>query len=142
MGDPRRGQMLVEGKGACLTCHRINGKGSHIAPDLSEEGIIRNPAFLQQALIDPKAVAQPGNRFIRAVTRTGETIAGRRLNEDTDTVQIIDSHERLRSLSKAGLSEYTVQKETPMPSYKDQFTSAELPDVVAYLASLKGAGTK
>ena len=39
LGDPRRGQMLVEGKGACLTCHRINGKGSHIAPDLSEGGM-------------------------------------------------------------------------------------------------------
>jgi putative heme-binding domain-containing protein len=138
LGDPRRGQLLAEGKGACLNCHQINGKGSHIAPDLSEEGMLRNPAFLQNVLTDSKAMAQPRNRFIRAVTSDGETITGRRLNEDTDTVQIIDSNERLRSISKADLREYTVQKETAMPSYRDKFTNRELSDVVAYLVSLKG----
>ncbi len=138
LGDPHRGQVLAEGKGACLNCHQINGKGSHLAPDLSEEGLIRNPAFLQNVLIDPKTAVQQKNRYIRAVTSNGETITGRRLNEDTETVQIIDSNERLRSISKAGLREYTVQKETQMPSYKDKFTPAELSDVVAYLVSLNG----
>lgn len=138
LGDAHRGQALAEGKGACLNCHQINGKGSYLAPDLSEEGVLRNPAFLQNALTDPQSAAQPKNRFIQAVTRNGETITGRRLNEDTDTVQIVDSSERLRSISKADLREYTVQKETHMPSYKDKFTTGELSDVVAYLVSLKG----
>jgi putative heme-binding domain-containing protein len=138
LGDPNRGQVLAAGKGECLNCHQINGKGSHLAPDLSEEGVLRNPAFLQNVLTDPKTAAQPKNRSILAVTRNGETITGRRLNEDTDTVQIMDSNERLRSISKAELREYTVQKETRMPSYKDKFTTGELSDVVAYLVSLKG----
>jgi putative heme-binding domain-containing protein len=138
LGDPHRGQGLAEGKGACLNCHQINGKGSYLAPDLSEEGVLRNPAFLQNVLTDPQSTAQPRNRFIRAVTRNGETITGRRLNEDTDTVQIVDSHERLRSISKADLREYGVQKETSMPSYKDKLTTGELADVMAYLVSLKG----
>ena len=138
LGDPQRGQMLAEGKGACLNCHQISGKGSHIAPDLSEEGVLRNPAFLQNVLTDPQTAARAKNRFIHAVTRSGETITGRRLNEDTDTVQIIDGNERLRSLSKADLREFAVEKETRMPSYKDKFTTGELSDVVAYLASLKG----
>jgi len=141
-GDARRGEMLVEGKGGCLQCHQINGKGSHLAPDLSEEGLIRNPSFLQNALLDPQAAAQPKDRFIRAVARNGEVITGRRLNEDTDTVQIIDSHERLRSLAKAELREYAIQTQSPMPAYKDKLTAAELSDVVAYLLSLKGTGTK
>jgi putative heme-binding domain-containing protein len=139
LGDPHRGQVLAEGKGACLNCHQINGKGSYLAPDLSEEGMLRNPAFLQNVMTDPQSAAQPKNRFIRAVTRSGETITGRRLNEDTDTVQIMDSNERLRSISKADLREYGVQKETGMPSYKDKFTTGELSDVVAYLVSLKGS---
>ncbi len=37
-------------------------------------------------------------------------ITGRRLNEDTLTVQIMDSKERLVSLTKADLKEYTVEK--------------------------------
>src|SRR5579863_1711197 len=35
-GDAARGRALFEGKGACATCHRVNGKGSRVAPDLSE----------------------------------------------------------------------------------------------------------
>jgi putative heme-binding domain-containing protein len=142
IGDAARGRALIEGKGGCLACHQVLGKGSHTAPDLSEEGVIRNAAFLEAKLRDPQASVQPKDRFIRAVTRKGETITGRRLNEDTDTVQIIDSQERLLSLDKADLREYSIRKETPMPSYKDKLTADEVADVVGYLASLKGVAAK
>jgi mono/diheme cytochrome c family protein len=65
-------------------------------------------------------------------------IAGRRLNEDTYSVQLIDEQERLVSLLKAELREYTVAKTASMPAYKDTLTQAEVADVVAYLLSLKG----
>jgi hypothetical protein len=78
------------------------------------------------------------NRPVRAVTKDGKVISGRRLNEDTYTVQMIDDQEHLVSLTKADLREYAVLKTTPMPSYKDKFNAQELADVEAYLLSLKG----
>lgn len=81
----------------------------------------------------------PLNRSVRAVTRDGKVITGRRLNEDSYTVQLIDSQERLVSLEKAALREYTVIKTSSMPSYKDTLNPAELDDVVAYLRTLKGS---
>ena len=81
----------------------------------------------------------PVNRSVRAVTRDGKVITGRRLNEDTYTVQLIDPTERLVSLSKSDLREYTVVKTSPMPSYKNELSSGELDDVVAYLRTLKGS---
>ena len=80
----------------------------------------------------------PINRPVRAVTRDGKTINGRRLNEDTYTVQLIDDQERLVSLVKADLREYTILTSSPMPSYRDQLTANEIADIVAYLLSLKG----
>ena len=50
----------------------------------------------------------PINRPVRIVTRDGKTIRGRRLNEDTYTVQMIDDQERLVSLVKADLREFEV----------------------------------
>ena len=44
------------------------------------------------------------------MTRDGRTIRGRRLNEDTYTVQLIDEQERLVSLIKADLREYELGK--------------------------------
>jgi mono/diheme cytochrome c family protein len=80
----------------------------------------------------------PINRPVRAVTRDGRTIRGRRLNEDTYTVQIIDEQERLVSLVKADLREYELGKTSPMPSVAKTFSGDEIADLVAYLLSLRG----
>ena len=138
-GDAARGRTLVEGKAGCLGCHRINGKGSRVAPDLSDIGAVRAPDAIERTMIDPSSTMLPINRSIRAVTRAGKIITGRRLNEDTYSVQIIDNEERLVSLLKSDLKEYTVLKTSPMPSFKNTLTSMELDDAVTYLRTLKGA---
>lgn len=138
VGSATRGQGIVEGKGRCLTCHRINGRGIRTAPDLSDIGATRTPAAVQRSLLDPTSAMWPINRPVRIVTREGRTITGRRLNEDMFTVQLMDSEERLVSLSKSELREYTVGKTSPMPSMAGTFTPDEIADVVAYLLTLKG----
>jgi putative heme-binding domain-containing protein len=139
MGDAGRGQALFGGKGNCASCHRVNGKGPRVAPDLSDVGATRTADLLLKTLLDPTASMLPVNRSVRAVTRDGKIITGRRLNEDTYTVELIDDHENLVSLEKANLREYTVIKTSAMPSYKDTFSSQEIADVLAYLFSLKGS---
>lgn len=138
VGDAGRGRAVFEGKGACATCHRVRGQGSAIAPDLTDIGSARTPSALQLTLIDPSGAMLPLNRPIRAVTRDGTTIRGRRLNEDTYTVQLIDERERLLTLHKTDLREYEIIKVSPMPSYRDELTKDEMADLLAYLISLKG----
>jgi putative heme-binding domain-containing protein len=137
-GDAGRGQALFEGTGSCGSCHRVNGKGPRVAPDLSNIGAIRTADALQRSLLDPSGSMLPANRPVRAVTRDGKVISGRRLNEDTYSVQLIDNQEHLVSLAKADLREYSVIKTSSMPSYKSKLGSQELADLVAYLLSLKG----
>lgn len=138
VGSAARGQTVFEGKGRCLTCHRVNGRGLRTAPDLSDIGAQRTPAALQRSLVEPTSAMLPINRPVRAVTREGRTIRGRRLNEDTFTVQIIDDEERLVSLLKADLREYEVGKTSTMPPAGKTLTADDVADVVAYLLSLKG----
>ena len=138
-GNATRGQNIFEEKGNCISCHRVHGKGARTAPDLSDIGAIRAPEALERSLIDPTSVMLPVNRSVRAVTRDGKIITGRRLNEDTYSVQLIDGQERLVSLIKADLREYTVLKTSTMPSYKDKLTTSELDDLVTYLRTLKGS---
>jgi cytochrome c oxidase cbb3-type subunit 3 len=137
-GDAGRGGAVFDGKGGCARCHRVGAQGPRVAPDLSDIGATRSAGSLLRSLTDPSSQMMPINRPVRAVTRDGKTINGRRLNEDTYTVQLIDDQERLVSLVKADLREYTILTVSPMPSYKDKLTPDELADVVAYLLSLKG----
>jgi putative heme-binding domain-containing protein len=137
-GDAERGRAIVAGKGECLRCHRVGAEGSRVAPDLTDIGSLRGPGSLQRSLLDPTSQMLPINRPVVAVTKDGKVVNGRRLNEDTYTVQLMDDHERLISLSKADLREFTIQLASPMPSYRNRLTEAEAADVVAYLLSLKG----
>src|SRR5262245_1692762 len=132
-GTPERGRAVVDSRN-CLRCHRIDGQGSRVAPDLSDRGAVRSAGSLQRSLVDPVSQMMPINRPVRAVTKDGRTINGRRLNEDTYTVQLIDDQERLHSLTKADLREYTILTTSPMPSYQD-LTADELADLIAYLLS-------
>jgi len=137
-GDAAKGKSLYDGKGQCGSCHRVNGEGPRLAPDLSDVGTVRPASELRQKLVDPDALVRPGNRFVDAVTKSGAKISGRLLNHDTFTVQLLDSNERLVSLSKSDLKEFTFVESSPMPSYRDKLSAGELDDVVAYLVSLKG----
>jgi putative heme-binding domain-containing protein len=138
-GDAALGKQIFEGKGGCLGCHRVGGNGSYLGPDLSDIGSVRPAARIERSILDPNESIDPRNRSIHAVTRDGAVITGRRLNEDTHTIQLIDEQGRLVSLSKSDLRELTLLKTSPMPSYRDKLSSAEIAGVVGYLLSLKGS---
>ena len=137
-GDAARGRAIFTGKGACTGCHRIGADGSRVAPNLSDIGTARSAGSLQRSLLDPTSQMMPINRPVRVITKDGTLINGRRLNEDTYSVQIIDDRERFHSLVKADLREYTISKTSPMPSYRSTLSGEEIADVLAYLLSLKG----
>jgi putative heme-binding domain-containing protein len=137
-GNAARGKVLFEGKANCASCHRVDGVGSRVGPDLSDIAALRRTVEIEQSLLDPNAEVLPQNRTYRAVTSKGDVITGRLLNVDTFTVQILDSKERLLSLQRSDLRESGFVKDSPMPSYRDKLNSQELSDIVAYLATLKG----
>jgi putative heme-binding domain-containing protein len=138
IGDPERGSVLFSGKAGCTMCHRVSGRGPHTATDLSDIGLTRSAASLQRALIDPAGAMMPANRAVRAMTRDGRTVRGRRMNEDTYSVQLIDEEGRLLSLTKADLRTLEMIDTSSMPSYATRLTADEQADVIAYLLSLKG----
>ncbi|HEX6998624.1 MAG TPA: c-type cytochrome [Gammaproteobacteria bacterium] len=139
-GDAARGRRLFEGKGRCLDCHRVNGRGSRVGPDLSRIGGLRGAAELERSLLDPQAEVQPDARFVSVVPKRGEPVKGRLLNHDTFSVQLIDTEERLRSFRKADLRAFAFV-ESPMPSVRDELDPQEIADVVSYLLSLRGEVT-
>jgi cytochrome c oxidase cbb3-type subunit 3 len=138
VGNLERGKAMFDGKGACATCHRVNGVGSRVGPDLSNVGQLRRAIELETSVVDPGKEIFYTNRTYRVVTKDGQTITGRLLNLDSFTVLMIDSKEQLRSFEKANLRDFGILDTSPMPSYKDKLTTQELADVVSYLISLKG----
>jgi putative heme-binding domain-containing protein len=138
VGNAGRGRELFFGKAQCSTCHRVNGSGPRVAPDLSEIGSVRGPAALQRSLMDPSSQMMPINRPVHIVLKDGKTINGRRLNEDTLTVQVLDDHEQLMSIDKSTIKAMNVDTKSSMPAFAGRLTPDEISDVIAYLLTLKG----
>ncbi len=55
-GDVSRGKVIFEGKGDCVSCHRVKLTGSRSGPELTAIGGERRatPAYLERALLDAR----------------------------------------------------------------------------------------
>lgn len=137
VGDAARGKALFEGKGNCGSCHRVGATGPLVAPPLGDIGLARTPAALERSIRDPSSAMMPINRPICIEMRDGSKISGRRLNEDTATVQLIDDKERLRSIAKRDIRTLEVDTVSPMPAFADRLTDTEIGDLVGYLLTLR-----
>lgn len=136
--DAQRGASIFEGKGACLNCHRVKDKGTRLGVDLTTIGILQSAASIEKAILDPNPDVQVANRTYRVVTQDGAIHTGKLLNQDTATIQMLDSKERLVTFQRTALREQGFATTPPMPSYRNKLTPQETADLVAYLASLKG----
>ncbi|MGH9663873.1 MAG: c-type cytochrome, partial [Bryobacteraceae bacterium] len=58
-GNPALGAQLFREKG-CAQCHRIDGVGGRLGPDLTQIGESRSPSYLRRALLDPGAEVPQG----------------------------------------------------------------------------------
>lgn len=152
-GNAQRGEQIYRGKGNCAQCHAIHGRGGALGPELTDIGARRGPGYLRESLIDPEAAIPdsftsytkvtllPDNFLqVRVVTADGRRYTGARVNEDAFSIQIRNAAGHVDSFFKEDLQElHKDWGKSPMPSYRELLTAAELDDVVAYLASLRGA---
>lgn len=138
VGNVDRGKTLFAGKGACATCHRVNGTGPLTAPDLSDIGAVRTPAALQRSMLEPSRAMIPINRPVTITTTAGKTVRGRRTNEDTFSVQLVSDAGELVTVVKSDIKAMDAGKTSPMPSVAKTLTGDEVADLVAYLLSLRG----
>ena len=77
---------------------------------------------------------------IHLVARDGHAYDGTRVVEDSFHIVIQDASGNFHSFSKRDLKEFEKQPgKSVMPSFKDKLSAAQVDDLVAYLASLKGA---
>jgi len=124
----------------CATCHRINGIGGRLGPDLSEIGKTRSREYLRQSITEPSADVRPRYWVVSLTDSGGQKYEGFLMNEDTYSVQFMDMSEKLHSMSKAETRAYKVEKVSRMPSYKGKLSETELDQLVAYLSSLRPSG--
>jgi putative heme-binding domain-containing protein len=143
-GDAGKGKALF-GKSDCARCHVVQGQGGSLGPDLTEVGARRGVAYLRRLLREPgkdhplDAAGFVAFLVVQVATQDGRVVRGLRINEDTFTIQLRDADNRLHSFPKRALAELKREwNGSLMPSYAEAIPAADLDDLIAYLASLRG----
>jgi putative heme-binding domain-containing protein len=130
-GDAARGRPSFEK--TCATCHKLNGSGAVVGPDLT--GAERkNRELLVQNIVDPSAVVR--QEFIShiAVTKDGQVVTGLLAESMADTITLVDSKNQRTVLKRSDLDALKESPVSLMPEkLLDDLTDQQVRDLIAYL---------
>jgi len=140
-GDRAAGEKLFWGKGGCGNCHMVNARGGRLGPQLRRIGRERSVAYLRESVLTPDSDVPSEYATITAVKRDGTKLVGTG-NLDNFSVQIMDAGGNYFSFLREDLASAKSEPRSMMPKYDRTFTPAELDDLIAYLAGLRGAEDK
>ena len=136
-GNTTRGESLFASN--CSSCHRVNGAGGSLGPDLSRIAVRRSKQALTASVRDPSAQVGRGYRPVTLITRNQQRIDGAIKSEDAFSIQVMDQRQVLRGFRKADLVELRRNERSLMPVFDERtLNGAELEDILSYLASQSG----
>ena len=128
----------------------MEGKGGRLGPDLTAAGSARSVDYLVDSIRNPsrrlaQGISEAMKEFsqeyetVTVVDATGQKFQGVVLNEDSFTLQMLDTREQLHLLEKDKLRSFEKQRESAMPAYDQKALSdKDLQDLVAFLQSVGG----
>ncbi len=139
-GDALAGEKLffdLEGTANCAKCHTVKGEGGRIGPNLSLVGTSRTQEFLLESILNPKAVITVGYSSILILTKEGKFLTGIKINEDDQSLDIMDKEGKPLHIEKSLVKKFKTQKISIMPgNFKDILSEEEIKNLLAYLTRL------
>lgn len=125
---------------ACARCHRAQGKGGDIGPDLSDIGAKYGREHLIESVLEPSRQIVEGYRPIVVAMHDGRLVTGLVKNETTDLLTLVDLEGRLHPLGKPEIEARKLVDTSLMPEgLADRLTPAQFADLIAYLESLRSS---
>ena len=142
-GDIERGKTVFFGRAAasCRRCHKVNGNGADVGPDLSAIAKDKDRAYLLESIVDPNAKIAKGFETTIIVDIDGKIHAGIIKEENDDVVKLMSPQGAIITVAKDDIDE-RAKGQSGMPSdLAKNLSRDEVRDLVAYLATLKVAET-
>jgi putative heme-binding domain-containing protein len=137
-GDAANGEKIFRAN--CIGCHRVNGTGGRLGPDLSRVGVARaRDAIVTRIRRTVEGDFRLGFAPVTIQPQSGPPITGVKKNEDLFSVQIMDSRERIQGYEKDKMKSVQDNTRSMMPAFgPDRLSERDLDDLLRYLQTLRG----
>lgn len=138
--DPESGRRIFHHArlASCSNCHRHDGRGNVVGPDLSGQGKQSERQRLLKSILDPSGDIAPEYQPRTVVLKDGRAFTGIRLRSYTKE-QIRDAHGQTRTFARGDVESMVDSNTSFMPNgLVDLLTIRELRDLIAFLQSDAG----
>lgn len=121
----------------CASCHRIDGVGGVIGPDLSSVGTYLSPGMILESIVKPSAIIKQGYETVNITKNNGQIITGV-LQRKTDKATLLRiSNGDIISVANAEIQKTEVSPVSLMPpGLTASLNREELKDLIYYLGTL------
>jgi putative heme-binding domain-containing protein len=137
-GDVKRGaEVYNRGQLGCSICHKVNGQGGAVGPELSALGTAQPIEFIARAILEPQKEIKEGFTSVLIAMKNGDEFQGYVVRETADEIllrqPLLNQEIRLRR-SEIGSNR---SNGSLMPAgLADQLSDEEFRDLVKYLSTL------
>jgi putative membrane-bound dehydrogenase-like protein len=119
----------------CARCHRVDGRGADIGPDLSNIGRTERRHILE-SLLQPNLTVAPHYQVWAIETKDGKTHTGMLMRTHLDEYTYVDAKGGLFKLNTRDIVESVPVQGSIMPGKLEELlTDQELRDLLAYLSA-------
>jgi quinoprotein glucose dehydrogenase len=138
-GDAEAGRRIFFGRAdvACVRCHKVNGVGGEVGPDLTGIGKRQPRDYLLESVVDPNRQIAKGYETVVLVLTSGQLKSGILKAEDARQVQLMTPEGTLLTVPKADIEERARGKSAMPEDVARTLSRVELRDLVEFLSSLR-----
>ncbi|HEV3255546.1 MAG TPA: HEAT repeat domain-containing protein [Gemmataceae bacterium] len=138
-GDAEAGRAVFFTKAevSCVRCHKVQGVGGEVGPDLSKVGAQQKREYLLESLIDPNKQIAKGFETVVLSLTDGQFVTGIVKTEDARQLRLITAEGQVLTVAKDQIDD-RAQGKSAMPQDIAKFLSKDdLRNLVEFLAGLK-----
>jgi uncharacterized repeat protein (TIGR03806 family) len=122
----------------CKNCHKIQGQGKEVGPDLSQIGKKYQPAELLETILDPSKKIEPKYLVYVAETTAGKIHTGLLIKQTEDEIVLKTADDKLIKLKPSEVELLVTQRKSLMPDLLlRDMTAQQVADLTAFLSGLK-----
>ena len=136
-GDAEAGRRVFLDKAelSCVRCHKLNGIGGEVGPDLTGISKKQKRDYLLEALVDPNKQIAKGYESVVLTLKSGLIKTGILKSENDKEVRIMTGDGQLLSIPKADIDESSRGPSAMPADLIQKMTRRELRDLVEFLAT-------
>jgi putative heme-binding domain-containing protein len=134
-GDAAKGKIIFHAqKSQCATCHKVDGQGQEVGPELTTIGKMRSRELLLESLLEPSRRVDPQYQSYLVRTQSGKSLTGLLATRDDKAVVLKDAQGKLQTIEKDDVESIEASRQSIMPAgLLRDLTPQDAADLLEYL---------